>query len=106
MAEGKLKKYAFKGKIWKHKGASSWHFVTLPPKVSSIIRKAHGLSEEGWGRLKATASIGNCKWQTAIWFDTKAKSYLLPIKAEIRRKERAIEGSQVSVSLYLIQDQR
>ena len=36
---------------------------------------------EGWGRLKATAKIGNSEWATAIWFDTKINTYLLPLKA-------------------------
>ncbi|MFN7728004.1 MAG: DUF1905 domain-containing protein [Bdellovibrio sp.] len=51
------------------------------------MRKTHLSSEEGWGRLRATCTIGKTKWQTAIWFDTKVGSYLLPIKVEIRRKE-------------------
>jgi hypothetical protein len=43
--------------------------------------------EEGWGRMKATAEIGKSQWETAIWFDKKHKTYLLPLKAEIRKKE-------------------
>lgn len=38
--------------------------------------------------LKATARIGNTEWQSAIWFDTKADVYLLPLKAELRKKEK------------------
>jgi hypothetical protein len=106
MAETRLKKYAFKGKVWKYKGTASWHFVTVPLRLSKTIRKAHGLSEEGWGRLKATASIGDVKWQTAIWFDTKAKGYLLPIKAPVRRKVKAMEGLSVSVQLFLLPEER
>ncbi len=37
--------------------------------------------------MKAIAKIGNSQWETAIWFDTKHKTYLLPLKAEIRKKE-------------------
>jgi len=44
--------------------------------------------EEGWGRLKATARIGGTEWKTAIWFDTQWDSYLLPLKAEVRKKEK------------------
>jgi hypothetical protein len=39
------------------------------------------------GRLKATAQIGDSIWKTAIWFDTKLNTYLLPLKAAIRKKE-------------------
>lgn len=97
----KLKKYSFKAKVWKYKGPAGWYFVTLPRKLSMTIRKNHGLSEEGWGRLKANASIDDCKWQTAIWFDSKAKSYLLPIKASVRKTAKIDAGSTISVLLQL-----
>lgn len=35
--------------------------------------------------MKATAKKGNTKWQTAIWFDTKQDTYLLPLKAIVRK---------------------
>lgn len=85
---------SFKAKIWKYKGPAAWYFVTLPKPLSKKIRTNHGLSEEGWGRLKTTAEIGKTKWETAIWYDTKAQAYLLPVKSLIRKKEK-IEGDAV-----------
>ena len=95
------KKYTFKGEVWKYKGHAGWYFVTLPKKLSRTIRESHGLSEEGWGRLKADAAIGKCQWQTAIWFDSKAMSYLLPIKAAVRATAKLTAGSLISVTLRL-----
>jgi hypothetical protein len=46
-----------------------------------------GWQEEGWGRLKVSARVGKSTWDTAIWFDTKAQTYLLPLKASIRTAE-------------------
>jgi len=57
--------------------------------------------EEGWGRLKATARIGNCEWKTAIWFDTKMNTYLLPLKAEIRKKEMLEMGKDIKTMLWI-----
>ena len=57
--------------------------------------------EEGWGRLKATVKIGKNKWQTAIWFDTKMNTYLLPLKAEIRKKENIEVGKEVKVTVWV-----
>ncbi|MCC6278535.1 MAG: DUF1905 domain-containing protein [Oligoflexia bacterium] len=99
--KSKLKKYGFKGKVWKHKGPASWHFVTLPQALSKIIRKTHGISEEGWGRLRTTALVGGYKWKTAIWYDTKAVSYILPLKASVRKKLEIQAGSAITVSLFL-----
>ncbi len=83
----KILKYQFMAKLWKHKGAGGWHFVTLPKALSTTIRKNHGASEEGWGRLKASARIGKTNWKTAIWYDSRVQCYLLPVKAIVRRAE-------------------
>ncbi len=91
--------YSFRGKLWKNRGPGGWYFITLPKSVSNKIRKTHHVSEEGWGRLKTCATIGTTKWNTAIWYDTKAKSYLIPIKALIRKKESIVEGVMVKVEL-------
>ena len=99
--KSKLKKYSFRGKIWKYKGPSGWHFITLPKALSTRIRKSHGFSEEGWGRLKATALVKDCKWQTSIWFDSKAISYLLPIKASVRKAAKIGKDVSIEVTLYL-----
>jgi hypothetical protein len=93
--------FSFRSKVWKYEGRAGWYFVTLPKQLSKKIRKAHGLSEEGWGRLKTTAQIGKTIWKTAIWFDTKAQSYLLPLKAEIRKKEAIALGALLNIKLQL-----
>ena len=96
-----MAKYSFKAKMWKYDGSAGRYFVTLPKQLSVKIRKKHGLSEEGWGRLKTIAKIGNTEWKTAIWFDTKAKSYLLPVKAGVRKSEGLNADVLVSVILRL-----
>jgi hypothetical protein len=94
-------KYQFAAKPWEQGGTGSWVFMTLPEEISKEIRELFKSEEEGWGRLKATAQIGNCEWKTAIWFDTKRNTYLLPLKAEIRKKEKLIINKTVSVILYI-----
>lgn len=54
--------------------------------MSKEIRENFRNQEEGWGRLKASAEIDGVKWETAIWYDSKKTTYLLPIKSEIRKK--------------------
>ncbi len=78
--------YSFSGKIWKSQGKGGWHFVSLPKNTSKEIRTHLQWQEEGWGRMKATASINNIEWQTSIWFDKKSDTYLLPLNAAIRKK--------------------
>lgn len=83
--EGKIK-YEFATEMWKHNAPGGWYFVSLPKDVSKEIRENLKWQEEGWGRMKAFAQIGEIVWETAIWFDTKHDTYILPIKSEIRKK--------------------
>lgn len=101
MGAGKHQVYSFKAKMWKYDGPAGWYFITLPKMLAVKIRKKHGLSEEGWGRLKASAKIGKTEWKTAIWFDTKAKSYLLPVKAVVRKSEALKVDTRLSVVLEI-----
>lgn len=100
-AKATWRRYVFKGKVWKFKGKAGWYFVTLPRNLSLKIRKNHGRDEEGWGRLKASAKIGQSTWQTAIWYDSKFKSYLLPIKTQIRKVNKIENNSTITVGLSL-----
>jgi len=93
--------FNFSSSVWKYQGTAGWYFVSLPKELSQEIRETFKNDEEGWGRLKATARIGNTEWQTAIWFDTKAEAYLLPLKTDIRKKEQIETGQSVEVTIYI-----
>ncbi len=97
---GKVK-YEFNAILWQHSATGGWHFLSLPEKTSEEIRTLFKSSEEGWGRLKATAKIGASEWNTAIWFDTKRNTYLLPIKAAIRIKENLEIESEIVVDIWV-----
>jgi hypothetical protein len=94
-------KYTFKAKPWKYTGPNGWIFVSLPVNMSNEIRSNFKNEEEGWGRLKALAQIRNTEWKTAIWFDSKSKTYLLPLIAEVRTREKILINKFVSVVVYL-----
>ena len=78
-----------------------WTFVSLPKKLSREIRDNFKCLEEGWGRMKITAKIGNNEWKTSIWFGKKQDTYLLPIKSEIRKKENIILDKEVEVVIWV-----
>lgn len=48
-----------------------------------------------------TAKIGNTQWETAIWFDTKLDTYLLPLKAEIRKKEKITTDKEIEIMIWI-----
>ena len=93
--------HQFEATLWKNNIKGAWYFVSLPKDVSLEIRTHNGWQEEGWGRLKATAGVGNSSWETAIWFDTKLAVYLLPIKLSIRKKENLTTNKKATFSILI-----
>lgn len=98
---GKIK-YQFTSSIWQYASPKGgWYFVSLPLGIAKEIRENLKWQEEGWGRLKASAKINSTEWETAIWFDTKLKTYLLPLKTEIRQKEKLEIDKIVSIIIWV-----
>lgn len=94
--------YSFESKLWKYdlpKGG--WFFLSLPQKLSREIREQNQDLEHELGRLQASAKIGNVQWDTAIWFDTKGNTYLLPLKADIRKKLNLVKNQTYMVELLI-----
>lgn len=97
---GKIK-YEFTANAWQHSSPNGWYFVTLPTEISDEIRENFKWQQEDWGRLKVIAKIGNSEWKTALWYDTKHQSYLLPLKAEIRKKEKIELNQNILTSIWI-----
>lgn len=93
--------FKFESILWKHSGKAAWVFASLPQTLSKRIRKEFFTSEEGWGRLRVVAQIGQVRWSTAIWFDTKKNCYLLPLKSEVRKKEKLFPKSKARIQIFL-----
>lgn len=97
-------KYEFSAKAYQYSSSADmcgWTFVSLPKEMSIEIRDNFKWLEEGWGRMKVTAKVGNSEWQTAIWFDTKQDTYLLPLKAKIRKKENIVINKDMKIMIWV-----
>jgi hypothetical protein len=87
--------------IWKGEAAGRWHFLTVPEEQSDKIR-GHGLGQRsGFGSVRVEARIGAVAWRTSV-FPQKTGDYLLPVKAEVRRKAGIAAGDEVTVTLDLV----
>lgn len=51
--------------------------------------------------MKATAQIGGTTWETAIWFDKKHMTYILPLKAAVRKKEGLVVDTEIQVLIWI-----
>lgn len=100
MINGKIK-YEFVAAPWQYSAPGGWYFVSVPEAISKEIRETLKWQEEGWGRLKITAETGSTRWKTSIWFDTKRNTYLLPLKADVRKKEKIENEEDINVILWI-----
>lgn len=93
--------YKLKERVWLWPGEAAWHFITLPEKAALDIDDFFGHLKKGFGSLPVTVTIGTTTWKTSIFPDKKSKSYVLPLKAEVRKKEGIQVGSTISFTLEL-----
>ena len=75
--------------------------IKIPEDVSKEIRENLQWQEEGWGRMKASANVNGFEWDTAIWFDKKLDTYLLPLKVDIRKKASLNLNDMISVRISI-----
>ena len=94
-------RYGFRAKLWRYPGESAWHFVTLPKRLSKQIRTLSFGLRNPFGSLRVIASVGETRWRTSAFWDTKAGAFLLPVKSDVRRCESIAVGDTFSVSLEL-----
>ncbi|HAP76949.1 MAG TPA: DUF1905 domain-containing protein [Acidimicrobiaceae bacterium] len=94
--------YTFTAELWRWKGDSAWHFVTLPFDVADEIEEVMHGRTNGFGSVKVSVTVGSTTWATSLFPDTKAESYLLPVKAQVRSREGLAAGSAVTVHLTLV----
>ncbi|HEU4324519.1 MAG TPA: DUF1905 domain-containing protein [Roseiflexaceae bacterium] len=87
----------FSGTIWFWKGPAPWYFVTVPAEQGRDLRAVAGLVTYGWGVIPVRVRIGTTEWTTSLF--PKDGSYLVPIRANVRKAEKIGEGDSVTLRL-------
>ena len=77
----------------------SWHFLTIAGEAATAIRTTAGGRSGGWGSVRVTATIGNTSWQTSLFPNKQQGGYMLPLKADVRRREEINEGDVVNATI-------
>ncbi len=93
--------YKMKSKVLVYPGMAAWRFLVLPKKEGAEIKEKYGKSAKGWGSLPVSASIGKTEWKTSIFPDKKSGTYLLPLKAKIRKAEGIDDDDSVQFIIKL-----
>ena len=78
----------------------SWHFLTVPPEQAADIRFDSLGMRGGFGSVRVEATIRDVSWTTSL-FPQGEGGYILPLKADIRRRTGIAAGDAVTVTLTL-----
>lgn len=91
----------FEAEIWKYEGPGGWHFVTLPSDIAFQIKAETAGRLPGWGMVKVRATINGVTFETSVFPDKASGSFLLPVKAAVRRTAKLAAGDKVRIRLVV-----
>ena len=87
--------------VWQTGSAGRWYFLSIPEELSGEIRAQAFAGRRGFGSVRVEARIGDVTWRTSV-FPQNTGGYLLPVKADVRRRSGIAAGDAVSVRLALL----
>jgi Domain of unknown function (DUF1905) len=95
--------FTFTAPLWLYSGKGAWHFVTLPKDAADEI-KFFNASAKGFMPISVTAQINDTVWKSSIFPDSKSGSYLMAIKADVRKTENLKAGDDVTLTVKVRSD--
>jgi hypothetical protein len=98
----KIPIYKIREKVYLYNASkASWHFVNVSKNKSKEIKKLFGGMAGGWGALPVIVTVGKTRWKTSVFPDSKKGVYILPLKAEVRKKENFCHGNILKYSIEI-----
>ena len=92
------------GQVWQWRASEApggWFFLTVEGQAAAEVRYAALGRMGGFGSVKVTARIGDTEWRTSLFPHRESGGFLLPLKAEVRRREAIETGQAVTVDLTI-----
>ena len=100
---GAVNEHSFDAQLWRWtSNGVAWVFLTLPENIADQIEAQQVGPGRGFGAVKVRVTIGSSTWDTSMFPSRKHASYILPVKAPVRRQEGLDAGDTASVSILLI----
>ena len=95
--------FTFTGTVWVWQARSGekpvrWFFVTVEGQTAAEIKLAALGLMAGFGSLPVRATIGVTTWRTSIFPQRETGGWVLPLKAEVRKREGVAADSEIEVS--------
>lgn len=93
--------YKLRSKVVPYPGMGGWFFLYVDKKQAAVIREKHAHVKKGFGSIRVRATIGKTTWDTSIFPDKRSGTYVLPLKAAVRRAEGLDGGDAVTFVLAI-----
>jgi hypothetical protein len=90
---------SFRAKIIEWRGPAPFFYAPVPNDQAEDIHRAAKAVSYGWGVIPVEAVIGGVTFRTSLF--PRDETYLLPIKAEVRRKIGITAGDTIEVEMEL-----
>ena len=95
-------KITFTAKLWIWPGdKASWYFVSVPQDIAATLREKYKGTHKGWNSLPVEVTVGETTWRTSMFYATESKTYLLPIKFQVRKKEALLADELLDVAILI-----
>jgi hypothetical protein len=88
---------SFRATVVEWRGPAPFFYARMPMEVSAEIAAVKRAASYGWGAIPVTAQIGEVSFTTSLF--PKDGTYLLPLKAAVRRRLEVTVGDEVAVEM-------
>lgn len=96
------KSYTISSKVFLWSGEQvAWRFAGVDKKTAADITERFGKNRRGFGSIPVEVTIGKTTWKTSIFPDSKSGTYLLPLKASVRKAEGLYADDVVKIKLKI-----
>ncbi len=93
----------FEAPLWQHAmGEAGWYFLTLPDDVAQEVRDLDTEPRKGFGSIRVRVTVEPTTWDTSVFPDKDSGSFVLPVKAAVRKAAGLEAGEVVRVHLEML----
>jgi hypothetical protein len=90
-------RFSFQADVIYWRGPAPFFFVAVPAREAAELRLVAKAVSYGWGMVPVEARIGDVAFTTSLF--SKDETYLLPLKAAVRRKTDVTAGDMILVEM-------
>jgi hypothetical protein len=91
--------FRFEAEVIHWRGPSPYFFAAIPEELAGEVRRITRVVSYGWGMTPVDVTIGGVEFQTSLF--PKDETYLLPLKAEVRRRTNITAGDAIVVEMTI-----